>query len=194
ETFHRVVVVDDMAQGREPAIVIEPALLMRPEPLERRRPVVPIGRSISLDVVDPELLAPVHVPAGLGEERRDVARRALRLGVEEHLAACRRAPVEGGATSAAPWPARRPSRPPGPRPPGSAPRCPRAPRPPRSPSSLPGASPPGRPPRPRPRPRPPPRPPDQEPEPRSPRCQPCSVLRSDWIRAALARARRRLLP
>src|SRR6185503_3604377 len=89
-----VVVIDDGAEGREPSVVIEAALLVREEPLERRGPIVFIGRALRLEIVDSDLGGGVHVPAPLGEQRRHVAGRALARPVEHRLAARGRGLVE----------------------------------------------------------------------------------------------------
>src|SRR5581483_12031417 len=89
-----VVVVDDVHQGREPAIVIEPALLVRPEAAERRRPVRAIGGAVGLEVVDPDVARGMHVPAGLGPDGLDVAGAAPRLAAEERVTALRGLRIE----------------------------------------------------------------------------------------------------
>src|SRR5438045_726930 len=79
-----VVVVDDGRVVREAPVVVEAALRPHEQALERRRPVeVLVGRAARLEVVDADLLRPVHRPAGLREERRHVAARALRLSLED---------------------------------------------------------------------------------------------------------------
>src|SRR6266536_1304189 len=82
-----VVVVDHVGEGGEAPVVEEPALLVCPQALERRGAVAVVGRPVGLEAVDPALRGPVQVPAWLGEQRRDVAARALRLAVEQELAA-----------------------------------------------------------------------------------------------------------
>src|SRR5262249_24963738 len=71
-----VVVIPDSGERRKAAIVIEAALLMRPNSLERRRAVAPVGCPIGLEVVDPDLGGRVEVPARLAEERGHVASSA----------------------------------------------------------------------------------------------------------------------
>ena len=89
EVERLVVVLDDGAQVGEAAVMVEAALLPREQTRERRRAVPLIGRSRGLEVVDADFLGGVHVPAGLGEERRDVTRRAARRAVEDRLAGSR---------------------------------------------------------------------------------------------------------
>lgn len=84
----------DLHERRVSAVVVEAALGARPESLERRRTVTAIGRAIGLEAVDADLLGLVHVPAGLREERRHVAARAIRLALEQRRAALRRGGIE----------------------------------------------------------------------------------------------------
>lgn len=63
ERFDRVIVVNHVPKGWEPPIVVKATLLMTPEALERSRPVMPVRRSIRLQVIDPDFLPAVHVPA-----------------------------------------------------------------------------------------------------------------------------------
>ena len=71
----------------KPAIVIEAALLVRPEPFQRRRAIAFVRRTVGLEVVDADLGGFVRIPARLGEQRRHVAGGALRFAVEECFAA-----------------------------------------------------------------------------------------------------------
>jgi hypothetical protein len=64
ERFDGVIVVDRIPKGWEPPIVVKATLLMTPEAIERSRPVMPVRRSIRLQVIDPDFLSAVHVPAG----------------------------------------------------------------------------------------------------------------------------------
>src|SRR5262245_27322636 len=70
----RVVVVHDRPQVREAAVVVEAALAMGPKSLQRRGAVPAIGGALGLEVVDPDLLRRVQVPAWLGEQRRHMTR------------------------------------------------------------------------------------------------------------------------
>src|SRR5712692_255550 len=90
----RVVVVDHGIQRREATVVVEAALLAGEQTPQRGRPVVPVGRPVGLESVDPDLRAGVHVPAGLGVERRNVALGAVGLAGEQLLPARRRVLVE----------------------------------------------------------------------------------------------------
>ena len=47
-----VVVLDYITQGRETAVVVEPARLVGPKPLQRRSSVTLIGRPVCLEVID----------------------------------------------------------------------------------------------------------------------------------------------
>src|SRR5262249_54453790 len=82
-----VVVVDDVAQRGETTIVIEAALLVRPQASKRRGAVHVGRRAIGLEGVDADLRGRMQVVPRLGEQRRDVAARALGRSVEERLAA-----------------------------------------------------------------------------------------------------------
>src|ERR1700676_3610247 len=74
--------------------MIETARLMRPQSLQRARAVFPVRRTVGLEVVNTDFLRGMHVPAGLGVGRRNMAGCAL-CGVFEHLlAALRRVLVE----------------------------------------------------------------------------------------------------
>ena len=64
---------DDVLKGGEPAVVKEPALLVRKEPRERRCPVHLVRRPKCLEVVYPDLRGLMHVPPRFGKERRHVA-------------------------------------------------------------------------------------------------------------------------
>src|SRR5262249_32087021 len=55
ETEVLVVVLDDLEQGRESAVMEEAALRVREETLERRRPVALVRRPRGLEVVDADL-------------------------------------------------------------------------------------------------------------------------------------------
>src|SRR5437763_2870223 len=90
-----VVMGHHIEQRREAAVVIEPALLMRPEPRQWRGAVHVRRRAVRLERVDADLGGRVQVVARLGEERRHVAARAPRLAVEQRLAAARRRRTEG---------------------------------------------------------------------------------------------------
>src|SRR6266540_6098170 len=50
-----VVMIHHVEQRGEAAVVKEPALLVRPEPLQRRGPVMFIGRTVRLEIVDADL-------------------------------------------------------------------------------------------------------------------------------------------
>src|SRR5262249_29216875 len=63
----RVVVIDDVTQCCETAIVIEATLLMRPKPLERSCSVLSVRRTICLKVIDANFRPRMHVPAGFSE-------------------------------------------------------------------------------------------------------------------------------
>jgi hypothetical protein len=89
-----IVVVDDLTQGAKSSVVVETTLGMRPQTLERRRPVSSLRRAVGLEAVDPDLLGRVQVPARLGLERRHVTTGATCLAVEQFLAARRRVGIE----------------------------------------------------------------------------------------------------
>src|SRR5262249_12307728 len=78
-----VVVLDDVRQRGEAAVVVEAALLVGPQAGQGRGAVAMVGIARGLEVVDADLRGGMRVPAGLRVERRDVAARALRLAREE---------------------------------------------------------------------------------------------------------------
>jgi hypothetical protein len=86
-----IVVVHHVQQGGEAAIMEEPALLMRPQPRQRRRAVHVGRRAVGLERVDAELAGGMQIVPWFGEERRDVTGRALPWAVKDRLA-----PFEGG--------------------------------------------------------------------------------------------------
>ena len=61
-----VVVLDDVAQRDEPAVVVETSFRVCPESLLGRRAVGPLGRAIGLEVIDADLISAVHIPPRLG--------------------------------------------------------------------------------------------------------------------------------
>src|SRR5690606_20161561 len=74
ESEESVVVVDDVGERREAAVVIEAALRVRPEALQRRRPIVGVLRAAPrVLLVDADLVEAMHVPPGLREDRRNMA-------------------------------------------------------------------------------------------------------------------------
>src|SRR5579859_1853167 len=84
-----VVVVHDVEQRRETAIMIEPAGAVKQPARERGRAIPVVRRAARLEVVDAHLLSRMQVPTGLGERRRHMAGGALALTVEDNLAARR---------------------------------------------------------------------------------------------------------
>src|ERR1051326_8263634 len=94
-----VVVVDHGRQVREAAVVIEAALLVRPQPGERRRAVLVRRRAVRLERVDAHLLRRVQILPGLRIGRRHVAGRALAPALEHFLSAPRRRDVEAALGS-----------------------------------------------------------------------------------------------
>ena len=79
--------LDHIAECHEAPVVVEATFLMGEEPLERRRPVALVGRTIGLKIVDSNLGRRVHVPTRFGEQRGDVTRRAFPRTIEQELAA-----------------------------------------------------------------------------------------------------------
>src|SRR5437879_1396787 len=88
-----VVVLDDGEKRRIAAVMVEAALLMRPQSLERRRAIALVRRSVRLEAVDADFVGGVHRPSGLGKERRHMTRRAARRAGEDGLAAIRRTAI-----------------------------------------------------------------------------------------------------
>src|ERR1700680_2771657 len=66
QTHATVIVVHHIAQSLEAAIVIEPALLVRKKPRERRRAIALIGRPASLEVIHADFRGRVSIPTRLG--------------------------------------------------------------------------------------------------------------------------------
>ena len=95
EIEHLVVMLHDGEQRRETPVVIEPALLVAPESLQRRRAVPMVGRAVGLKIVDANLSPGVHRPAWFREERRHVARRTPPSTVENRLPVIGRTRIEG---------------------------------------------------------------------------------------------------
>src|ERR1041385_8904115 len=83
EGHARVVMVDNLVQGRESTVVIEAALQVSEEHADGRRAVPQIRRSIRLKAVDADFGRHMQIPAGIGPERLDVAVIALGLAAEE---------------------------------------------------------------------------------------------------------------
>src|SRR6476620_8129140 len=86
--------LDDGSEVREPAVVIEAALLPREQAAQGCGSIPLIGRAAGLEVVDADLGGGVHVPTGLREERRHVAARAAGVAVEDGLRSFRGRSVE----------------------------------------------------------------------------------------------------
>src|SRR5262245_7343540 len=57
-----IVVVDDISQRGEAAVMVEAARLVRPETFEGRCAIALIGGAVGLEVVDADLGAGMHVP------------------------------------------------------------------------------------------------------------------------------------
>jgi len=89
-----VVVVHDVEQSRKPPVVVEASLLVRPEASQRRCPVSFVRRALGLEIVNPDLGWRVHIPTGLGKQRRHMAGGALRFAVEDRLPTRSRATVK----------------------------------------------------------------------------------------------------
>src|SRR2546422_11329065 len=77
--------VDHVEQCSESAVVIEAALLVRPEARQRRRAVHPGRRPIGLECVDTHLCRSMQIVAWLREERRGGTGGAPPLAGEEWL-------------------------------------------------------------------------------------------------------------
>src|SRR5262245_44816186 len=83
-----VIVLDDLVERRDAAVVVKTTLMDLfdiPEGTKRGRPVAPVRRAHGLEVINSDLVARVQVPAWFGEDRRDVAGRALGLVVEQRF-------------------------------------------------------------------------------------------------------------
>src|SRR5215213_9234300 len=80
--------LDHVAQRCETSVVIEAALLVRPESFEWCGSIAFVGRAFRLEVVNADLFRRMHVPARLCEDWRHVTRRTLRLPIEHCRTAC----------------------------------------------------------------------------------------------------------
>lgn len=89
ELHTAVIVLDDVDQSGEPAVVIEPSLLVREESAQRRGPVHFSRRAIGLKIVDADVSALVQIHARLRPERLRMTAVALRFPAEELVAALR---------------------------------------------------------------------------------------------------------
>src|SRR4030095_11789561 len=81
--------VNHIQQRCEAPIVIEPALLMSPKPLERRSTICFIGRAFRLEIIYADFRRFVHIPTRFGKQRWNVTRRASCFAVEQRLPAHR---------------------------------------------------------------------------------------------------------
>jgi len=72
-----IVVIHHVEQGGEASIMVEAALLVRPQPCQRCRAVHVGRRAVGLERVDADLARRMQIVPRLGKERRDVAGRAL---------------------------------------------------------------------------------------------------------------------
>jgi hypothetical protein len=79
----RVVVFDHVEQCREPPVVVEAALLVRPQPGQRRRAGHMGWRAVGLERIDTDLGGGVQILPGLRVQRRYVAGRAFCDAVED---------------------------------------------------------------------------------------------------------------
>src|SRR5262249_45663628 len=100
ERERAVVVLDDVRQRGEAAVVVEAALLVCPQARQRRGAVAMVGIARGLEVVDADLRGGVRVPAGLRVERRGAGGGAAGLAREELAAASRRARIEAAGRRA----------------------------------------------------------------------------------------------
>src|SRR5688500_6605763 len=93
-----VVVVDRRVErGEVEAALVD--LVPVPQAAQGRRAVAPVRRPTALEIIDADLLRRVQTPAGLREERRDVAGRAPRLVFENRFTRLCRGAVEAAGRS-----------------------------------------------------------------------------------------------
>src|SRR2546426_4732164 len=90
EPEEAVVVLDNITQRRKAAVVEEAAFLVRPESGKRGGAVHMRRRPVGLKRVDADLAGRMQIVPRLGEERRNVAGRALFPSIEDFLPARRR--------------------------------------------------------------------------------------------------------
>src|SRR6516165_9618972 len=73
KTQKGVVVINNIEECREPAVMVESALLVGPEPLERCCPVHSVGRPKRLEIVYSNFCGLVHIISGFCIKGRNMA-------------------------------------------------------------------------------------------------------------------------
>ena len=89
----RIIVIDDVHESRESAIVIETSFQVCPKASQWRCPVASGGGAIRLEIVDSELLPRMQVPTWLAESRSHVTGVTARA-LENSAAPVRRGRIE----------------------------------------------------------------------------------------------------
>ena len=79
QVHYAVVMIDNVEQRGESAVVIGAALDVRPHASMGRRSIPMVGRTIGLVAVDADLGRRMHVPTRVGPKRLDVAGIAVGL-------------------------------------------------------------------------------------------------------------------
>src|SRR5688572_30221817 len=77
-----IIVIYDVPKRGETTVVVKAAFRTCEQPIQRRRPVALVRRTVGLEVINANFGRRVHVPAWLGEERGHVAGRTPRLPIE----------------------------------------------------------------------------------------------------------------
>src|SRR5690242_17689029 len=103
ERHARVVVIDDVVQRGEAAVVIKAAFEMCEEIPNRRSAVASVGCAVGLEVVNANFRGGMQIPAGIGPERLDVAVVALGLATEQSVAAGGRRGIEAAGRRLRRW-------------------------------------------------------------------------------------------
>src|ERR1700731_5025811 len=81
-----VVVFDDILQGREPAVVVKPALSVAPQSGKRSSAVHMGRRAVGLERIHTDLAWSMEVISGLGEKWWHMAHRTFSLAIEDFFA------------------------------------------------------------------------------------------------------------
>src|SRR6476660_549979 len=76
----------NIQQGGKAAVVIEAALGMCPQAVERSSAIAVVRRAVGLKIVNADIRGEMHVPSRLGHQRLDMAASTLTFAIEYCLA------------------------------------------------------------------------------------------------------------
>src|SRR6516165_5121662 len=85
ERHTRIIVVYNVEESCESPIVVEAALGMSPESIERRGSILPVGRAVGLKVVHAYFRPTMQIPAGLRVQGLHVTGAALAFAREDFV-------------------------------------------------------------------------------------------------------------